>query len=198
MLLRRLELGCLALGLAAALCYAGYRVPGVLARNERLAPQVANTDEIIVPDTLASAYLKHHASTAESSVIGSLSIAPLRLDAPIVEGVSTADLRRGIGHVPGSAFAGGLGNMVLAAHRDAIFRPLREVRPGMIVRVRGADGTYAYQVDSTKIVTPEALEVMDIGATPEVTLITCYPFNYVGAAPMRFIVKAHLVSALPE
>ena len=88
--------------------------------------------------------------------------------------------------------------MVLAAHRDAIFRPLRSIHTGMLVKVHGTDGTYSYQVDSSSIVSPDRVDVMDIEARPEVTLITCYPFNYIGSAPMRFVVKAHLISAEPD
>ncbi len=198
-MLRRFELGFFVLGSVAACFYAAFHIPGVFARNQQVPTQAAATDGAIIPaSTLAGSYLSQHKDIVESSVIGSLSIPALHLDAPIVEGVETADLRRGIGHVPGSAVGGGLGNMVLAAHRDQIFRPLRSIRQGMQVKVKGTGGTYVYQVDSSEIVTPERLDVMDIESRPEVTLITCYPFNYIGAAPMRFIVKAHLVSALPE
>ncbi len=195
---RRAELVFVVLGSLAAVIYVCLSVPGVLARNQQVSQAVNSDADVIPPDTLASSYMRHSRDLVEASVIGTLSIPELRLDAPIVEGVSNSDLRRGVGHVPGSALSGGLGNMVLAAHRDAIFRPLRSIRPGMLVKVHGTDGTYTYQVDSSRIVSPDRVDVMDIESKPEVTLITCYPFNYVGSAPMRFVVKAHLVSALPE
>lgn len=130
-------------------------------------------------------------------VIGRVSIPALRLTVPIVEGLTKQDLLRGIGHVPGSATAGGLGNMALAAHRDTFFRPVRNIKPGMTLLVSSNSGTYEYQVDNTEIVTPEQVDVLEIGTVPQVTLITCYPFDYIGAAPKRFIVHAHLESLVP-
>jgi sortase A len=77
-------------------------------------------------------------------------------------------------------------------------RPLRNIRKGMDVRLVGESGTYHYAVDSTEIVDPSDVGVLEIGDRPELTLITCYPFYYVGSAPQRFIVHAHLVSAMPD
>jgi len=93
---------------------------------------------------------------------------------------------------------GGLGTLGLAGHRDTYFRPLARIKPRMDIRVIDQSGTYHYSVDSTEIVKPEEVEVLDIRSRPELTLITCYPFYYVGAAPLRFIVHAHLLSALPD
>lgn len=89
---------------------------------------------------------------------------------------------------------GGLGNFVVAAHRDTYFRPLNEIKPGMTIRVVTPEQTFLYSVDSTRIVMPEDVDVLDMGSVPELTLITCYPFHYLGAAPKRFTVRAHLVS----
>ena len=136
-------------------------------------------------------------TVSNGKVIGRVSIPALQLTVPIVEGLTKQDLLRGIGHVPGSATAGGLGNMALAAHRDTFFRPVRNIKPGMAVLVSSDAGTYEYQVDSTEIVTPEQVNVLEIGTVPQVTLITCYPFDYIGAAPKRFIVHAHLQSLVP-
>ncbi len=88
--------------------------------------------------------------------------------------------------------------MGLAGHRDTFLRPLRRVAPGMQIRATNPTGIYHYVVDSTEIVPPEAVDVLNIGSRPELTLITCYPFNYVGAAPRRFIVHAHLLSVSPD
>lgn len=93
---------------------------------------------------------------------------------------------------------GGLGTVGLAGHRDTFFRALRKVTPTMDVRLIDKTGTYHYVVDSTEIVTPNKVEVLAIEDRPELTLITCFPFDYVGAAPRRFIVRAHLLSASPD
>lgn len=135
---------------------------------------------------------------AHEGVIGSIAIPQLHLSAPITAGVGTIELIRGVGHIPGTAFAGGLGTMVLAGHRDTFFRSLRNVAPGMTIAVSSEAGLFRYQVDSTEIVNPEQTSVMDIGSQPELVLITCHPFDYIGAAPRRFIVHAHLLSLAPE
>ena len=135
---------------------------------------------------------------ATGTKMGTISVSQIHLTAPVIEGVSDSDLRRGVGHVPGSAQSGGLGNMVLAAHRDTIFRSLRLIQKGMDIQVAGPDGIFHYQVDSLQVVAPDRLDVLEIASRPEVTLITCYPFNFIGSAPMRFIVKAHLVSPVPD
>ncbi len=93
---------------------------------------------------------------------------------------------------------GGLGTTALAGHRDTFLRPLRHVALKMEIRAVSGAGSYRYIVDSTEIVNPEQVHVLDIQDRPELVLITCYPFEYVGAAPQRFIVHAHLVSADPD
>jgi len=129
---------------------------------------------------------------SKEGVLGRLEIRSIRLTVPIVEGFDPSSLRKGVGHIQGTAVPGGLGNMALAGHRDTFFRPLRNIRPGMTVSVITADGRYDYLVDSTEIVDPEQVRVLAIHDKPEMTLITCYPFDFIGAAPHRFIVHAHL------
>ncbi len=131
-------------------------------------------------------------------VIGRLEIPILGLAVPITAGIETTSLLRGVGHIDGTAYPGGLGTLGLAGHRDTYFRPLRRIQSGMDIRVTDGSGTYHYAVDSTEIVAPEQVDVLAIRSRPELTLVTCYPFDYVGAAPMRFIVHAHLLSASPD
>ncbi len=142
----------------------------------------------IAPVTQASSAVK------AGGVLGRLEILKVGLSVPIVEDYDPQTLVRGVGHVPGSALPGGLGNLVLAGHRDTFFRPLRNVQAGMVIEVVTAAGRYRYMIDRTEVVTPDRVEVLDIGERPEMTLITCYPFEYVGSAPKRFIVHAHLLS----
>ncbi len=126
--------------------------------------------------------------------MGELRIPDLALNVPILSDFDPGSLLRGVGHIQGTAMPGGLGNMALAGHRDTFFRPLRRIRRGMVMQIAAQDGTFLYSVDSTEIVEPEEVRVLDIGSRPELTLITCYPFDYIGAAPHRFIVHAHLLS----
>jgi sortase A len=131
-------------------------------------------------------------------VIGRIEIPALALSAPITSDYDVNSLRLGVGHIPGTAVPGGLGTVGLAGHRDSFFRPLRKVTAKMEILLVDKSGTYHYVVDSTEIVSPDKVEVLDIVARPELTLITCFPFDYVGAAPKRFIVHAHLLSASPD
>jgi sortase A len=137
-------------------------------------------------------------SPISGSLIGRVDIPRLHLSVPVLEDDTAKTLLRGLGHIPGTAELGGLGTVGLAGHRDTFLKPLRGITPGMEIRAIGAAGEYHYVVDSTEIVLPQAVSVLDIHARPELTLITCYPFNYVGAAPKRFVVHAHLVSASPD
>ena len=137
------------------------------------------------------------AQAFDSEVIGRLEIPSLNLTVPILSDYDPASLRRGVGHIRGTANAGGLGNFVLAGHRDTFLRPLRHIAASMVINVIIREGTYEYVTDRTEVVDPDNLEVLDIHETPELTLITCYPFDFVGAAPHRFIVHAHLASASP-
>ena len=133
----------------------------------------------------------------ESEIIGRLEIPSLNLVVPILSDYDPASLRRGVGHIRGTANAGGLGNFVLAGHRDTFLRPLRHIAAPMVIKVVIKEGTYKYVTDATEVVDPDNLGILDIHDTPELTLITCYPFDFVGAAPHRFIVHAHLESASP-
>lgn len=136
---------------------------------------------------------------AESGqVLGRLQIPALGLSVPVVEDDSGTSLLRGVGHIRGTALPGGLGTVGLAGHRDTFLRPLQSIARQMEIQVSRGPDVYRYRVDSTEIVRPEEVRVLDTVQTPELVLITCYPFHYIGAAPMRFIVHAHLESVLPQ
>lgn len=126
---------------------------------------------------------------------GRLEIPDLHLSAPILSECSDSALRLGSCHVQGTAVAGGLGNMGIAGHRDSTFRSLRNIQKGQVIDVYGQEGHFQYSVDTMVVVPADDTSVLAIREQPELTLITCFPFNYVGAAPKRFIVHAHLLSA---
>lgn len=131
-------------------------------------------------------------------VMGRLDIPAIRLTVPVLSDFDPASLRRGVGHIQGTAMPGGLGTLGLAGHRDTFFRPLQHIAKNMEIRVTDRTGTYRYRVDTTEIVTPDQVQVLDIRNDPELTLITCYPFDFIGQAPKRFIVHAHLLSLEPD
>lgn len=126
----------------------------------------------------------------QTGLVGRIVIPRLGLEAIIVEGTSYSRLRRGVGHLNGSAFPGERGNAVLAAHRDTYFRALRRIRRGDEVILTTLDGTFRYRVESTLVVPPGRTDL--IARTPDarLTLVTCYPFDWIGPAPERFVVRS--------
>lgn len=135
---------------------------------------------------------------AEGSLVGRIDIPRLDLSVIVFEGTSDNTLARGVGHLRGTAAPGQIGNLVLAAHRDTYFRALRDIRRGDQISVKAPDGDYQYSVDSTAIVKPTQTEVIRPTDDATLTLITCYPFNYIGAAPERFIVRAHFTKSVEQ
>ena len=139
----------------------------------------------------------HRAPLAEphlltlGEVVGEIEIPNLALKVVIVEGDSPALLHRAVGHLPGTAMPGEWGNVALAGHRDTFFRPLRHVRAGDLITLRSLRGErFQYRVELTSVVSPTDIEVLKPANGRELTLITCFPFDYIGAAPNRFIVRA--------
>jgi len=130
---------------------------------------------------------------AVGSLVGRIEIPRLKLSAVIFEGTDDRTLDRGVGHLAGSATPGKHGNLVLAGHRDTFFAPLKNIREGDEIDVTGPDGPSRYKVEFTQIVAPEATEVLRPTGGATLTLITCYPFRYVGNAPDRFIVRGQKV-----
>jgi sortase A len=128
-------------------------------------------------------------------VLGRLEIPTLGVSTIVREGEDARTLQLAIGHIAGTALPGTAGNMGLAGHRDTFFRKLREIDRGDVIRMVAVEGTYTYVVESTQIVDPDDLWVLDPTPEPSLTLVTCYPFTYIGEAPERFIVRARLARA---
>jgi len=133
----------------------------------------------------------------EGELIGRVDIPRLKLSAAVAEGDDNATLGKAVGHLPDTPLPWHRrGNVGLAAHRDGLFSALKNIRMDDEVRVVTPRGEYFYRVRKTRIVNPEDVWVLAPTRTPTVTLITCYPFSYVGHAPQRFIVQAELVGAV--
>ena len=126
------------------------------------------------------------------TVVGRLEIARLGVAAVVRAGTDARTLRLAVGHIPGTALPGDAGNVGLAAHRDTFFRRLGEIRPDDEIRLVTPDGTFVYHVERTDVVSPQDVWVLDPADSPLLTLVTCYPFTYTGAAPERFVVRARL------
>jgi sortase A len=126
--------------------------------------------------------------------LGRIEIPSIGLAVMILEGTSSGILHRAVGHIPGTSLPGQRGNVVITGHRDTFFRPLRHIRKDAEITLTTLYGLFLYQVDSTEVVEPEDTKVLDDGDGASLTLVTCYPFYYVGPAPKRFVVRAHKVS----
>jgi LPXTG-site transpeptidase (sortase) family protein len=129
----------------------------------------------------------------KSNIVGRIEIPRLHLQAMVREGTRDATLDVALGHIAGTALPGQNGNVAVAGHRDRLFRGLKDISPGDQIVFETPSAKFAYQVESTQIVKPADVGVLKAGLYPELTLVTCYPFTYVGSAPDRFIVKARQV-----
>jgi len=148
---------------------------------------------------------------SNGDLLGRIEIQRLHLSAIVREGVDDDTLRRAVGHIPSTALPGESGNFAIAAHRDTLFRALKDIHKDDRVTFQSENQTFTYQVVSTRIVNPTDVSVLNPeppeprtgesnAGAPEktLTMITCYPFYFVGSAPQRFIVKARLVDDQPE
>jgi sortase A len=129
----------------------------------------------------------------EDSPLGRIEISAIGLTAMILEGTDARTLRRAVGHIRGTPLPGQLGNVAITGHRDTFFRPLRHIRKDDEITLTTLNGSYRYLVDSTQVVEPENLEVLADSDDAVLTLVTCYPFYFVGPAPRRFVVRANLI-----
>jgi len=130
------------------------------------------------------------ATPDKHGVVGRLEIARLGVSVMVVEGVDDIDLKRAVGHIPGTALPGESGNVGIAGHRDTFFRPLRSIQLDDTITVSTLQGASRYRVVSTNVVRPEDTQVLYPTGRDSLTLVTCFPFDYVGSAPKRFIVRA--------
>jgi sortase A len=131
-------------------------------------------------------------AVSEGSTLGRIEISSVGLTAMILEGTDDGTLRRAAGHIRGTPLPGQQGNVALAGHRDTFFRGLRKILVNDEITLTTLSGSYRYRVDSTIVVKPEETEVLEDDGDI-LTLVTCYPFNFVGSAPRRFIVRARRV-----
>jgi sortase A len=126
-------------------------------------------------------------------MVGILEIPRLNIESVVMPGDDDKTLDVAVGHLPDTPKPWEPGNSAVAAHRDGLFRPLKNIKVGDDMRLRTAHGEFTYRVRELKIVSPKDLSVLKPTGTNTLTLITCYPFNFVGNAPKRFIVRADRV-----
>jgi sortase A len=128
-------------------------------------------------------------------LLGRLTIPRLHVSAMVREGADAHTLSLALGHIPGTALPGQHGNVGVAGHRDSLFRNLRMIQKNDLIRFETFGGEYIYDVEGTEVVNPWHVSVLNPNRYSELTLVTCYPFNYIGSAPDRFILKARQLSS---
>jgi sortase A len=141
----------------------------------------------------SSTFLKDTPEGATNGLIGRIEIPRLLLSAVVVEGIGNATLRRAVGHIPGTALPGQPGNVGISGHRDTFFRPLKDLKIKDQVQFSTLKGNFKYEVESLRVVEPNNVGVLARSGENVLTLVTCYPFYYVGPAPKRFVVRARQV-----
>ncbi len=170
----------------------------LVASTDGVAPdtEIANANQWGgVPDTtLWSAKRVTDYNTAQEAAGDAphavLNIDHLNIRVPVYNGADDFNLNRGVARIIGTGRIGESGNLGIAGHRDGFFRPLKDIQIGDRFELETYFGTEVYEVSSIVIVDPSDLHVLAPTDTPTVTLVTCYPFYYVGHAPQRFIVQA--------
>lgn len=155
------------------------RLESLVAAQAQKAPSVS-------PASLSPA--------ANGGLIGRVDVPRLGISAIVMEGTGAFILRRAVGHIRGTALPGQRGNIGISGHRDTFLRPLRHIETGDMILLTTMTGEYRYRVLATSIVAPDDVGVLDAGEGEILTLVTCYPFYFVGPAPNRFIVRAERVS----
>jgi sortase A len=135
---------------------------------------------------------------APGDIVGRVAIPRVGVSAIVREGDDATILQRAVGHIPGTAFPGGNGNAALAGHRDTFFRGLRNIRKGDDIVLSTSAGDAHYIVENMRIVDPSEVSVLAPAQGSVLTLVTCYPFNYIGSAPRRFIVRAERTDGIAD
>lgn len=167
----------------------------IAARKTQPVSQTSPASETDALSSFQAAEASAPPKLEEGALVGRLEIPRVGVSSIVLEGVGSRTLRRGIGHIPGTALPFQNGNVGLAGHRDSFFRALKDIGKNDIVTFTTPEGTFRYQVEWTRIVLPKDTEVLENPGPPALTLVTCYPFYYVGSAPKRFIVRAVRVDA---
>ena len=140
---------------------------------------------------------EHHESQPKAAlktgdVLGRVDIPRLGISVAVLEGTSSRTLRLGAGHIEGTPLPGDIGNIGIAGHRDTFFRELKDIRENDEIQLQTATDLFHYEVDWVKVVDPDDITVLEPSAQEStLTLVTCYPFYFVGSAPKRFVVRAH-------
>jgi sortase A len=199
----RFEWLLLFFGLLLLMVYGAARIHGlVLSRaalrefwreqkSEAIHPQTGIPDFRLWSTRRVSAYLETVGGDF-TAPLGVLRVPSIDLEVPVFEGTDDTILNRGVGHIEGTTVLGERGNVGIAGHRDGFFRGLKDIHLGDAIDLATEKGNARFRVDEMVIVPPESVGVLGPRTKPSVTLVTCYPFYFVGSAPLRFVVHASM------
>lgn len=161
-------------------------------RAAAAAPAPSSTSaDISAPAPAEPAPQPAEIRVSPGDLIARITIPRLNVSEAVIEGDDTDILRHAVGHIPGTALPGQLGNIGLAGHRDSFFRKLGQLRTGDTLILESIRGTFTYHVANHVIVRPTDTSVLNPTNQPALTLVTCYPFRYIGSAPKRYVVTAY-------
>lgn len=196
-IVRWIERGLVAVGAACLLWVGATSLSAVVYQVEQSASLERLGKSLDQPEADRSPSVVNTMPEARAP-IGRLEIPRIGLSAMVAEGDDEKTLKVAIGHLPDTPLPWQVGNSALAGHRDSFFRPLRHIQVGDDIRLATAHGTLRYRVTRHTVVDPEDLWVLDPSPTAALTLITCYPFDFVGPAPRRFVVHAERIASADE
>ena len=192
----------LAVGAAAVLVWAFFYFSGAAGRHHELKrfealraagrlEAATNPDQTLWSPERRKAWRETQSQHA-TPPLAVLRIPRIGLEVPVLEGTDEWTLNRAVGHIEDTAVPGGDGNAGIAGHRDGFFRGLKDVVSGDALEIETLRGLERYRIERTWIVDPDDVSVLDPTTVRSVTLVTCYPFYFIGSAPQRFIVRAVL------
>ncbi len=194
--LRWFERGLLIFGVALGAWCAAMLVEARFHDSVPLTGQLTVTQTVVpvLPGDSGDSKSRARGSPAlAGALLARLTAPSVHMEANVLEGSDDGTLSRGAGHIEDTPFPGQPGNVGIAGHRDTVFRPLRNIKVGDPLELATAEHTYRYRISKTLIVGPDDVYVLDATDQPTLTLVTCYPFEFVGHAPRRFIVQATLI-----
>jgi sortase A len=175
-------------------------ITGILALSyvalTLISARIYQNNAVSILDKQIQAEEQHQAgqpasAIKEGDVLGRIEIPRIGVSVAILQGTTWRTLRLGVGHIQGTALPGEPGNIGIAGHRDTYFRALKDIRKDDEIQLQTAAGIARYEVDWIQITSPSDNGVLAPTTESSLTLVTCYPFYYIGAAPERFIVHAH-------
>jgi sortase A len=192
-ILRWLERGLIALGIGLAAWCAAILIEARFYQSAPIPRPPLTVTQTVLPGDRGDTKASPPPPPAAGTMLGRLSAPSVKLSTVVLEGSDDKTLSRGSGHIEDTPVPGQPGNVGIAGHRDTIFRALRNIHVGDTLEYQTADRLYRYRISKTMIVGPDDVYVLDPTPEPALTLVTCYPFEFIGHAPRRFIVRADLM-----